>query len=123
YFTSHRHPAPDTRHLERGPTAMRRTASKRYSVLSGIGAGAGAALAMMLVMGGLRWLVGLPTVPELMLNKLILLLGGRGFSDALEKLFYAGRPLLFTVILEGTLLLGALLGLLFAFLAHPSAKD
>ena len=41
------------------------------------------------------------------------------FSDALDRLYYAGRPLLFTIILEGTLLLGAILGLLYAWLARP----
>jgi DMSO/TMAO reductase YedYZ molybdopterin-dependent catalytic subunit len=93
--------------------------SKPHRVTAGIGAGAGAALAMMLAMAGLRFGFGLSTIPELMLNPVVKALGGQAFSDALDRLYYAGRPLLFTFILEGTLLLGALLGLLYAWLARP----
>ncbi len=95
--------------------------SKPYNVVSGLGAGAGAALAMMAVMGLLRYSFNVPTIPELMLSTLLNLLGGQSFSDALDKLFYAGRPLLFAAILEGILLVGALLGLLYAWLARPDA--
>ncbi|MDQ6693245.1 MAG: molybdopterin-dependent oxidoreductase [Chloroflexota bacterium] len=93
---------------------------KPYRVIAGMGAGAGAALAMMMIMGALRFSMNLPTIPELMLNSVIKVLGGQAFSDALDKLYYAGRPLLFTIILEGTLLLGVLLGLLYARLARPN---
>lgn len=75
---------------------------------------------MIIVMGVLRFSMGLPTIPELMLNTIVRLLGGEAFSSALDNLFYAGRPLLFTLILEGTLLLGVLLGLLYAWLTKPS---
>ncbi len=97
--------------------------SKPYKVVSGLGAGAGAALAMMVVMGLLRYSFNVPTIPELMLSTLLNALGGQSFSDALDKLFYAGRPLLFAAILEGILLLGALLGLLYAWLARPDAAS
>ncbi|MFL5734241.1 MAG: molybdopterin-dependent oxidoreductase [Chloroflexia bacterium] len=90
-----------------------------YRVMAGVGAGAGAALGMMGVMGVLRLLVSFPTIPELMINPIVRLLGGQAFSDALDRLYYAGRPLLFVLILEGTLLLGALLGLGYAWLARP----
>ncbi len=89
-----------------------------YGAVSGIGAGAGAALVMIIVMALLRFTLQMPTVPELMLSPLLRLMGGEAFSAALDRLYYAGRPLLFTVILEGTLLLGALLGLLYAWLAR-----
>src|SRR5438093_4606180 len=91
-----------------------------YTVLSGLGAGAGAALAMLVVMGAIRLLFGFLTIPELMLNTILKVMGGQAFSDALDRLYYAGRPLLFAVILEGALLLGALLGLLYAALARPN---
>jgi DMSO/TMAO reductase YedYZ molybdopterin-dependent catalytic subunit len=91
-----------------------------YSVLAGVGAGVGAALLMMLAMLGLRYFLGFPTVPELMLNKIVLLMGGEAFSAALDNLYYAGRPLLFTIMVEGTLLLGAILGLVYARLARPN---
>lgn len=97
-----------------------RLTEERYRVVSGVGAGAGAALAMMLVMGALRLTLGVPTIPELMLGPILRLLGGRAFSQALDTLYYAGRPLLFTAVLEGTLLLGVLLGLLYARLGRPS---
>jgi DMSO/TMAO reductase YedYZ molybdopterin-dependent catalytic subunit len=97
-------------------TVMR---AKPYRVIAGIGAGAGAALAMMAVMALLHFALGMPTIPELMINPIVKFMGGQAFSDALDKLYYAGRPLLFTSILEGTLLLGVLLGLLYAWLARP----
>jgi DMSO/TMAO reductase YedYZ molybdopterin-dependent catalytic subunit len=77
-------------------------------------------LAAMVVMVVLRFTLGLPTIPELMLDPILLLMGGQAFSDALDQLYYAGRPLLFAAILEGMLLVGALLGLLYAWLARPN---
>lgn len=96
------------------------TKQRPYSVLAGVGAGAGAALALLLVMAGLRYFFKFPTIPELMLSPLVLLLGGEAFSAALDTLYYAGRPLLFTLMLEGTLLLGVVLGLLYAWVARPN---
>jgi DMSO/TMAO reductase YedYZ molybdopterin-dependent catalytic subunit len=78
---------------------------------------------MMIVMALLRFTLQVPTVPELMLSPLLRLMGGEAFSAALDRLYYAGRPLLFTAILEGTLLLGALLGLLYAWLARHRPTD
>ncbi len=93
--------------------------ARPYRVLSGVGAGAGAAVVMMVVMAGLRLAANLPTIPELMVNPVVNFLGGQAFSDQLDRLYYAGRPLLFTLILEGTLLLGVALGVLYAWLARP----
>ena len=74
---------------------------------------------MLAVMAIMRFLFGFLTIPELMLNTILKVMGGQAFSDALDRLYYAGRPLLFATILEGTLLLGAILGLLYALLARP----
>ena len=90
------------------------TQPRPYRISAGIGAGAGAALVMMLVMALMRLIFGLLTIPELLLNPILRVMGGQAFSDMLDRLYYAGRPLLFATILEGTLLLGALLGLLYA---------
>src|SRR5438128_1783014 len=98
----------------------RKARPRPYRVLSGVGAGAGAALVMMAAMAGLRLAANLPTVPELMISPIINFLGGKAFSDQLDRLYYAGRPLLFTLIIEGTLLLGVALGLLYALLARPN---
>lgn len=100
-----------------------RLTEERYRIIAGVGAGAGAALAMILVMAALRLVLGVPTIPELMLGPILRLLGGRAFSQALDTLYYAGRPLLFTLVLEGTLLLGALLGLLYARLGRPNPTN
>jgi DMSO/TMAO reductase YedYZ molybdopterin-dependent catalytic subunit len=98
------------------------TQIKPYRVISGLGAGAGAMLAVMVVMVVVRYTLGLPTIPELMLNPILQLMGGQAFSDALDQLYYAGRPLLFASILEGMLVVGALLGLLYAWLARPNPE-
>lgn len=87
----------------------------RYKVIWGVGAGAGAALAMMIVMGALRLLLNFPTIPELMLNTILKVTGGQTFSTLLDQLYYSGRPLLFAMILEGTLMLGVGLGLLYTW--------
>lgn len=102
-------------------SVVQSTRKSRYRVVAGVGAGAGAALVMMLAMAVLRFVVGVPSVPELMLGPILRMLGGQAFSAAIDTLYYAGRPLLLTLILEGTLLLGALLGLLYAWLARRNA--
>src|SRR5687768_1751251 len=99
-------------------TIPRQTGTKGPGILRGIGAGAGGALAMLLLMGGLRWLFGFPTLPEMMLDTFLRLLGGRAFSNLLDEYYYAGLPLYFTLVLLGVLLVGALLGLLYAWLAR-----
>src|SRR5687768_3875181 len=91
-----------------------------YRIISGIGAGAGAALVMLVAMGLLRFMLQFPSIPELMLNPVVKLLGGEAFSDALDRLYYAGRPLMFTLMLEGTILLGVILGVIYARLARPN---
>src|SRR5438067_2290730 len=97
--------------------AITPTRPRPYTVLSGLGAGAGATLVMLIAMAGLRFAVNLPSIPELMIGPIINFLGGEAFSDQIDRLYYAGRPLLFTLIIEGTLLLGAILGVVYAWLA------
>jgi hypothetical protein len=63
-----------------------------YRVIAGVGAGAGAALAMLVVMAAMRFLFGFLTVPELMLNTVLRVMGGQAFSNALDNLYYTGRP-------------------------------
>lgn len=75
---------------------------------------------MLAAMAALRFGLGVPSIPELMLGPILRFIGGRAFSEALDNLYYAGRPLLFTLVLEGTLLVGVLLGLLYAWLGRPS---
>lgn len=96
------------------------TQSNSYRPIAGLGSGAGAALVMLLAMGLLRLAFGLLTIPELMLNPILKVLGGQTFSDLLDRWYYAGRPLLFATILEGVLLVGALLGLAYASIARPN---
>src|SRR4051812_35463468 len=95
-------------------------AARPYTVLAGVGAGAGATLAMLLAMSGLRFAFNLPTIPELMVGPIIQRLGGQAFSDLLDRYYYMGRPLLFACIIEGTLLLGVGLGALYAWTARPN---
>jgi DMSO/TMAO reductase YedYZ molybdopterin-dependent catalytic subunit len=103
-------------------TIPRQKGTTRYNILRGIGAGTGGALAMLLLMGALRWLFGFPTLPEMMLDTFLKLLGGRAFSNLLDEYYYAGLPLYFTLVLLGVLFVGALLGLLYAWLSHPRTQ-
>jgi DMSO/TMAO reductase YedYZ molybdopterin-dependent catalytic subunit len=80
----------------------------------GFGAGVGAALVMMLVMAVLRLTTNTPSIPELMEESLIRLTGGRVEAFFINRLGVGGKALLLVTIVEGTLLLGGLLGLLFA---------
>src|SRR3954451_21453279 len=90
--------------------------TKRGSWISGgFGAGVGAALVMMLVMAVLRFITNTASIPELMEESLIRLTGGRIEAFFINQLGVGGKALLLVTIVEGTLLLGGLLGLLFAY--------
>src|SRR3954468_24387131 len=82
-------------------------------IRGGFGAGAGAALVMMLVMAVLRLTTNTISIPELMEESLIRLTGGQIESFFINRLGVGGKALLLVTIVEGTLLLGGLLGLLF----------
>src|SRR4051794_32215578 len=90
--------------------------TKRGSWISGgFGAGVGAALVMMLVMAVLRFITNTASIPELMEESLIRLTGGRVEAFFINKLGVGGKALLLVTIVEGTLILGGLLGLLFVY--------
>jgi DMSO/TMAO reductase YedYZ molybdopterin-dependent catalytic subunit len=108
----------DRPEISERPDMEERAAQPRNRVVEalrgGFGAGVGAALIMMLVMMVLRLTTNTISIPELMEDSLTQLAGGN-----LEAVFIAwfgvgGKALLFVSILEGTLLLGGLLGLAFA---------
>lgn len=91
----------------------------------GFGAGVGAAIAMMLVMAVLRFTTNTISLPELMEGSLIsiasaIYIGRDTLESALiTALGVGGKALLLTTIVEGTLLLGGLLGLAFTRLFLP----
>ncbi|MDQ6693642.1 MAG: molybdopterin-dependent oxidoreductase [Chloroflexota bacterium] len=86
-------------------------AMKKAYIPGGFGAGVGAAIAMMLLMAVLRFTTNTPSVPELMEESLIRLTGGQIESYFINLLGVGGKALLLVSIVEGTLLLGGLLGL------------
>lgn len=89
---------------------------KKAAIHGGFGAGVGASLAMMVVMGILRLTTNTTSIPELMEEKLTHLAGGQLESYLINNLGVGGKALLLTSIVEGTLILGGLLGLAFSHL-------
>jgi DMSO/TMAO reductase YedYZ molybdopterin-dependent catalytic subunit len=84
------------------------------ALAGGFGAGVGAALVMMLVMAVLRFTTNTASIPEIMEQPLLHLLPGEIESWFINTLGVGGKALLLVCIIEGTLLLGGGLGLLFA---------
>src|SRR5437016_6314082 len=94
--------------------------NKRIAAIpGGFGAGVGAAVVMMLVMAFLRFISNTITIPELMEGSLIRLTGGKIESFFINTLGVGGKALLLVTIVEGTLLLGGVLGLAFTQLWSP----
>lgn len=91
---------------------MDRSISKA-AIHKGFGAGVGASIAMMVVMAILRLTTNTISIPELMEESLIRLTGGQIESFFINNLGVGGKALLLVTIVEGTLLLGGLLGLAF----------
>ena len=88
------------------------TMKERYSrIPGGFGAGVGASLAMMFVMALVRFTSNTVSIPELMEDSLTHLAGGQIESFFINNLGVGGKALLLVSIVEGTLLLGGLLGL------------
>ncbi|HKP52920.1 MAG TPA: molybdopterin-dependent oxidoreductase [Chloroflexia bacterium] len=87
--------------------------SRLATLRGGFGAGVGAALVMILVMAVLRFTTNTISIPELVEEKLTNLAGGQIESFFIGLFQEGGKALLLVLILEGTLLLGGLLG--FAF--------
>ncbi|MEO8285814.1 MAG: molybdopterin-dependent oxidoreductase [Chloroflexota bacterium] len=79
----------------------------------GFGAGVGAAIIMMLVMAVLRFTSNTISIPELMEESLIRIAGGQLESNLINALGVGGKALLLVTIIEGTLLLGGILGWVF----------
>jgi DMSO/TMAO reductase YedYZ molybdopterin-dependent catalytic subunit len=96
-----------------GSTTMAGSAARRISIPGGFGAGVGASIVMMLVMALLRFTTNTISIPELMEGSLIHLTGGKIESMLINALGVGGKALLLVTIVEGTLLLGGLLGLAF----------
>ena len=96
-----------------GSTTMVGTTARRISIPGGFGAGVGASIIMMLVMALLRFTTNTISIPELMEGSLIHLTGGKIESMLINALGVGGKALLLVTIVEGTLLLGGLLGLAF----------
>lgn len=79
----------------------------------GFGGGVGAAIAMMLVMAVLRFISNTASIPELMEDGLLHLVDGKTKSTIINTFGVGGKALLLVLVVEGTLLLGGLLGWLF----------
>src|SRR3989442_1463393 len=96
---------------EETPMMVTNTDKRTAAIPGGFGAGVGAAVVMMLVMGLLRFVSNTITIPELMEESLIRLTGGRIEAFFINLLGVGGKALLLVTIVEGTLLLGGALGL------------
>lgn len=84
-----------------------------------IGIAAGFAFLIVELLG--RVVAGVPTVPELIQDRLVLLLPGPVFSFVLDRLLYLGKPGLFTGLLLAQAVLGGVGGLVFARWREPVA--
>ncbi len=88
----------------------------KAAIHKGFGAGVGASIVMMVLMAILRLTTNTTSIPELMEESLIRLTGGKIESFFINNLGVGGKALLLVSIVEGTLLLGGLLGLGFTHL-------
>jgi DMSO/TMAO reductase YedYZ molybdopterin-dependent catalytic subunit len=73
------------------------------------GAAAGCALTTVALIG--RIVDGVPTLPDLVQDRLVLLLPGPVFALLLERFLYLGKPLLFAGLLLAQVAIGAVLGM------------
>lgn len=86
---------------------------RTIAVPGGFGAGVLASIAMMVVMGILRFTTNTISIPELMEESVIHLAGGQVEAFFINTLGVGGKALLLVSIMEGTLLVGGLLGMAF----------
>ncbi len=84
-----------------------------------LGIVAGCALLVVELAG--RVFAGVPTVPELIQDRLVQLLPGPVFSFVLDRLLYLGKPLLFASLLLLQLLLAGVGGVLYSRWRQPVA--
>ena len=85
------------------------------SVLSGVAAGC--AFVVVALLG--RVAARVPTLPELVQDRLVLLLPGQVFSFLLDRFLELGKPLLFTSLLLTQIALGGLAGLIIGRWGRP----
>ena len=83
------------------------------------GVAGGGAFILVELLG--RTLGGVPTVPELVQDRLVRVLPGPVFGFMLEHLLYLGKPLLFAGLLGAQLILAGLGGLVVGRWGHPFA--
>lgn len=87
---------------------MTRSIMARWS-LAGLSAGLMLTAAMLVI----RLWRGVPSLPEQIQDQLLLLVPGRVFSFALQRLEYTAKPLLFTSVIAAIVVIGGVAGLLF----------
>jgi DMSO/TMAO reductase YedYZ molybdopterin-dependent catalytic subunit len=85
------------------------------SYLSGVAAGC--AFVLMALLG--RVAARVPTLPELVQDRLVLLLPGQVFSFLLDRFLELGKPLLFTSLLLTQIALGGLVGVVIGRWGRP----
>jgi Mo-co oxidoreductase dimerisation domain len=83
------------------------------------GAAAGCAFVVVELLG--RVLRTVPTLPELIQDRLVLLLPGPIFSLLLDRFLYLGKPLLFATLLLGQVAFGGLAGMAIGRWGRPAA--
>ena len=86
---------------------------RQANIAGGLGAGVGAALVMLAVMALLRFTTNTASIPEIMEGTLIGIAGGQVVSTFINALGTGGKALLLVSVVEGTLLLGCVLGVVF----------
>ncbi|HEY8742545.1 MAG TPA: hypothetical protein VIU62_05575, partial [Chloroflexota bacterium] len=86
-------------------------------------AGSAGGLAMVLAGLALQPLVGLPTLPELLQDRLVKLTPGALFGLLIDRLQYAGRPLLYSSLLLLELVVLVAVGALAVTLAEGRGAD
>ena len=86
---------------------------RRVNIPGGLGAGLGAALVMLAVMALLRLTTNTASIPEILEETLIAIAGGQVVSTFINALGTGGKALLLVSVVEGTLVLGGILGMVF----------
>lgn len=88
-------------------------------ITTGFWCGAAAGCAFILVGLGARALWGAMSLPELVQDRLLLLMPGSVFSFLLDRLLYLGKPLFFSSLLLAQVVLGGVAGAVIARVGRP----
>ncbi|HZU77738.1 MAG TPA: molybdopterin-dependent oxidoreductase [Dehalococcoidia bacterium] len=91
----------------------------RISTLRSFWNGAAAGCAFVIVALIARAVETVPTLPELVQDRLVLAMPGPLFSLMLDRFLYLGKPLLFASLMLGQVLLGALAGVVIGRWGRP----